>query len=279
MLAEVDAYLETSISSFSLSEGLGESVRYAVFGGGKRIRPILTMQCCEAVGGTASESLPAACAIELIHAFSLVHDDLPAMDDDDFRRGRPSLHKAADEATAILAGDLLNTLAMRVALRSKSKPLEITSEILLATQMMIEGQYLDISLDSSDDSCDLSQLEYVHARKTGALIVASCRCGALTAHASDKEFHALNEYGQLIGILFQAVDDLIDVTENSQHLGKTAGKDSKAGKTTYPSILGIDGTRARIAELESQAIQTLDFMGPNADPLRSLARYLAVRTK
>ena len=190
--------------------------------------PSLTMQCCEAVGGTASESLPAACAIELIHAFSLIHDDLPAMDDDDFRRGRPSLHKATDEATAILTGDLLNTLAIRVALHSKAKPLEIANEILHATQMMIEGQYLDISLDSSKDSCDISQLEHVHARKTGALIVASCRCGAMTANASDMESRALTSYGHLIGILFQAVDDLLDVTENSQHLGKTAGKDSKS---------------------------------------------------
>ena len=145
--------------------------------------------------------------------------------------------------------------------------------------MMIEGQHLDMSLGEDGEINSINQLEHIHARKTGALIVASCQCGAISAHASENEFQALSNYGQLIGILFQAVDDLIDVTENSEHLGKTAGKDSKSGKPTYPSILGIEATRHRILELEAQALETINFMGPKADPLRSLARYLAVRTK
>ena len=279
MRAEVDAFLEETVSSYALSEKLHEAINYVLLGGGKRIRPILAIQCFNAVGGTGADCLPAACAIELIHAFSLVHDDLPAMDDDDFRRGRPSLHKATDEATAILVGDLLNTLAIDVALTSPAHPLSITNTILLATRMMIEGQHLDISTEGKSEINSLPQLEYIHARKTGALILASCQCGAIAAHASANEYQALSNYGHLIGILFQAVDDLIDVTENSEHLGKTAGKDSQSGKPTYPSIIGIDATRERIAELEALAIKTIDFMGPKADPLRSLARYLAVRTK
>ena len=279
MRAEVDTYLEETIAQFSLSRKLHEAVSYVLLGGGKRIRPILAIQCFNAVGGAGNDCLPAACAIELIHAFSLVHDDLPAMDDDDFRRGRPSLHKATDEATAILVGDLLSTLAIEVALKSPSNPIKITEKILLATRMMIEGQHLDMSLGEDGEINSINQLEHIHVRKTGALIVASCQCGAISAHASENEFQALSNYGQLIGILFQAVDDLIDVTENSEHLGKTAGKDSKSGKPTYPSILGIEATRHRILELEAQALETINFMGPKADPLRSLARYLAVRTK
>jgi geranylgeranyl diphosphate synthase type II len=256
-----------------------EAARYAVLGGGKRLRPLLCLRSAIAAGGRYEDALLPGAAAELVHAFSLVHDDLPALDDDDLRRGRPTVHKAFDEATAVLAGDFLLTLALGTVAASKVDPSRATRELIRATNAMIYGQVYD-TLGGTDPTLPLeAQLRGIHERKTGAMIRVSCRLGAIAAGASHEAFEALDAYGIVIGQMFQAVDDLLDETQSTEHLGKAAGKDRDAGKLTYPRVHGLEGTRSLIESMRREAIEALSPLGETAEPLRSLAEDLATRTK
>jgi geranylgeranyl pyrophosphate synthase len=277
LLGEIEDALAAAIDRRGLGPLLEEATRYALLGGGKRLRPMLALRACEAVGGDRSDAMPAAVAVECIHAFSLVHDDLPAMDDDDLRRGRPTTHKVYGEAVAILVGDLLQGLAPEVALESPVEPAAITATVLEGSRLMIEGQIHDTVGGFAESMTDeFERLRHIHRLKTAALIRAACRAGAL---AGGGDASALDRYGEAIGLMFQIVDDILDETQSTEHLGKTGGKDKAAGKRTYPALLGLEGSRAEVARLEAVAIDALAALGPAAEPLRDLARRLAIRTR
>jgi len=262
--------------------GIEDAIRYALLGPGKRLRPILTIRCCEAVGGIEDAALAPAAAVEMIHAFSLVHDDLPAMDDDDLRRGRPTLHRHTSEAMAVLAGDALMGLAVELVL-SRVEPPELAtavcSELIRGCNDMIAGQVHD-TLPGFDESIGpLERLQTIHRNKTGALIRAACRAGALCGGASKLQLEAITTYGEAVGLMFQVVDDLLDVTETTEQLGKTAGKDADQDKLTYPSVLGIEGSRSEAERLRLEALSALKTLGERAGTLRRLCEYLAVRNR
>lgn len=281
-LAEIDQYLQRSVESRNLPTNLLEACRYAVLAGGKRLRPLLTTLSCEAVGGDWGDSLPAAAATEFIHAFSLVHDDLPAMDDDDLRRGKPTLHIKYGEAMAILAGDALQSLAFEL-LCDRTYSSEVTAALIAelsdAATRMIAGQVYDTLGGLDINQTEAEQLETIHRNKTGALIRASCRMGAIVAGEDGENMERMTRFGEAIGLMFQVVDDLLDVTQSAEHIGKAAGKDVKAGKKTFPGIMGIESTQAEITRLHSVARNALEPLGQNAVPLLELCDYLAVRTK
>ena len=279
--ADVEKYLIDFLDSRPLPINLRESCKYALLGGGKRLRPVLAIQSALAVGGSIKDALPAAAAIEMIHAFSLVHDDLPAMDDDDLRRGRPTLHKHTNEAMAILAGDALMGLAFELITERISSPqlaLQITTELARGTNDMIAGQIYDTLPDFEEDVQPLDRLLLIHRNKTGALLRAACRMGAMTANATPEQLESVTTYANAIGLMFQVVDDVLDVTQTTEQLGKTAGKDAKQDKMTYPALLGLDASRDEIERLHAEAIAALDCFGESADALRHLADYMAVRT-
>ena len=284
----VDTALTQYVVSYPMPGNLRQAVQYALLGGGKRLRPTLTLLSCQAVGGNRDDALPAAMAVELIHAFSLVHDDLPAMDDDDLRRGRPTLHVAMGEAMAILAGDMMLGLAYSVLVEGKhdrSLAGALAAQLAQGANAMISGQVYDTLGGFSHAPTDLERLELIHRNKTGALITASCKMGALcgltkTPDAqSDRALSLIATYAESIGLMFQIVDDLIDIEQTAEHTGKETGKDLDAGKLTYPGVLGIEASRAEIDRLGRVAIDALSPLGQAADPLRDLCDYLAVRTK
>jgi geranylgeranyl diphosphate synthase, type II len=261
-----------------------EAMRYSLFAGGKRVRPILTIAAAEALGAKTTDLLPLAAALELIHTYSLIHDDLPAMDDDDFRRGRPTCHKAYGEAIAILAGDGLLTMAFEVLSdprRTKTVPanrlIAIIKEIATASGVfgMVGGQVVDMEAEGKD--IDFPTLEYIHTHKTGALIRASVRVGAIYARASKRRFTALTHYGELIGLAFQIADDILDITGTQQETGKDVGSDFKKGKKTFPSFYGLEESRRRAGEVVDKAIFSLKDFDRKADPLRALATYIIHR--
>lgn len=292
----IEAYLDRASHWPTAPAALEAANRYALLGGGKRLRPILIWWACQAAGGQGQWTLPAAAAMESIHAFSLVHDDLPALDNDDLRRGRPTLHKHAGEALAILAGDALLTHALThlltadfpgpswsTAADAPRVRLALARELSEATLAMIHGQVWDTLGGLPSDLTDLDALRLIHANKTGALLRASCRMGgwialgpAFEGSAADR---ALTTYGESIGLLFQVVDDLIDVTQSAEHVGKRTGKDQALGKRTYPGLLGVERTREVIAELEAAALGALAPLGSAAEPLAKLCNYMAQRTK
>jgi len=279
--ASVERYLEAFLDDRPLPDNLREATKYALLGGGKRLRPILVARSCEAVGGDAQIALPPAAAIELIHCFSLVHDDLPAMDDDDMRRGRPTLHKQTSDAMAILAGDLMSALAFEL-LSEKLKPEEagrIVHELATATNNMIAGQVYDTLPQFGDDVPPLERLQTIHRNKTGALIRCACRMGVIVGGADAAQLNAVTRHAEAIGLMFQVVDDVLDVTQTSEHLGKTAGKDEQQGKLTYPALIGLEASRDEIGRLHDEAIAALDGFGAAAEPLRQLCRYMAVRSR
>jgi len=256
-----------------------EAARYAVLGGGKRLRPLLCLRSALAVGGRLEDALDAAVSVEFVHAFSLVHDDLPALDDDDLRRGRPTVHKAFGEAIAILAGDFLLAVAAQAAAASPIDAERSAREVLAATNEMIFGQVQD-TLGGTDPSLPADeQLRAIHARKTGALITVACRLGGIAGRAEATRLAALDRFGTVIGQMFQAVDDLLDETQTTEHLGKAAGKDRDAGKLTYPTVHGVEGTRRLVETMRREAIDALGGFGAAADPLRELVEDLAVRTR
>jgi geranylgeranyl diphosphate synthase type II len=261
---------------------LAEAMRYSLLGGGKRLRPVLCLLAAEACGADWEQAMPAACALEMIHTYSLIHDDLPAMDDDDLRRGRPTCHKAFDEATAILAGDGLLTLAFEVV--SRVRPAEAASACVRALAEgagpagMVGGQMADLQAEGREDAT-LEALEAIHRRKTGALLRASLRLGAIVAGADEASFRALNVYGHAVGLAFQIIDDLLDVEGDEAKLGKRVGKDSGLGKWTYPGLLGVEGSRKRARQLANEAVEALAPLGERGDRLRALALDLLERDR
>jgi len=282
----VDAELARQINGAGLgvdiSAGLLEAMAYAVLGGGKRLRPVLTWLACEAVGGDAEICLPAAAAVEFVHAFSLVHDDLPAMDDDDLRRGRPALHIHSSEAMAILAGDALLNLAFAAVLETKANDsvrVALVRELTQGCAGMISGQVFDTmpALDPEPD--DRARLERIHRNKTGALIRCAARMGAICGGADHSRLEAITVYADAVGHMFQAVDDLLDVEQSAEQAGKRTGKDADAGKLTYPGLLGVDGTRAEVARLLSEAERAIEPLGEGGSRLREIARQMAKRDR
>ncbi len=269
---------------------LAQAMRHSVLGGGKRLRPVLCVMAAEACGSEGAPALPAACALEMVHTYSLIHDDLPAMDDDDLRRGRPSCHKAFDEATAILAGDALLTLAFEVVARevrpgsAALRCVRILAEAAGATGM-VGGQMADLQAEGRTATQGepvagtLAALEAIHRRKTGALLRAALGMGAAVAEATELCTQALDRYGTAVGLAFQIVDDLLDVQGDPTKLGKRVGKDSELGKWTYPRFLGIDGSRRRARQLAEEAVAALEPLGPRGEYLRGLALALLERDR
>ncbi|PAV26025.1 geranyl transferase [Tamilnaduibacter salinus] len=262
---------------------LEEAMRYAALGGGKRIRPILSMAAAQASGGGPDEGLVPGCAVELIHAYSLVHDDLPAMDDDALRRGKPTVHIAFDEATAVLVGDALQTLAFEQLAANDRVPtataLAMVQHLARASGRsgMAGGQAIDLSLVG--ETPDLAMLETMHRHKTGALIETSILLGVLASGRDvDGDLgNRLQQYGRALGLAFQVRDDLLDIEGDTDHIGKPQGSDEARNKPTYPAILGIDGAREHLQALEREAHQSLDGLGPEADTLRDLIARIVYR--
>ncbi|HEO72268.1 MAG TPA: polyprenyl synthetase family protein [Candidatus Hydrogenedentes bacterium] len=252
-----------------------EAIRYTLFAGGKQFRPALALGAAELISGDDACALPAACAIEMLHCYSLVHDDLPAMDDDDLRRGKPTVHKAYGEALAILVGDALATLAFEMA--AEANDVRVVREIAEAAgpRGMAGGQVLD--LQAASNTVSLEQLRELHARKTGALIRASVRCGALLADANTKQLDALTAYGEHTGLAFQIADDILDVVGSKDRLGKPIGSDAAKAKSTYPAVVGLERARELANEATDAAIEALVLFGDAADPLRKLARFVVER--
>jgi geranylgeranyl diphosphate synthase type II len=261
-----------------------QAMHYSLFAGGKRLRPILCLAAAEAVGGDPGEALPVACALEMIHTYSLIHDDLPAMDDDDLRRGQPTCHKQFDEATAILAGDGLLTEAFHtmaaIATRYEGREavwLEVMRLVADAAgyQGMVGGQMLDLLAEGR--RVTLKELETIHRHKTGALLTAAVRAGALVGGGSRAEVTQLTSYGEKFGLSFQITDDLLDVEGEAAEMGKAPGMDAKRGKATYPALLGLEATRKYARSLVEEAVAALEPFQARAEPLRELALYLLAR--
>ncbi len=261
-----------------------EAMEYSLLAGGKRLRPALVLESFAACGGSETEeasALTAAAAMELIHTFSLVHDDLPAMDDDDLRRGRPTNHKVFGEGMAILAGDAMMTLAFEI-LAADAQPqiaARLVRELAHASGPagMIGGQVLDMA--GENQSLALEQLQQIHRMKTGALLTTSCRLGAIAAGADDAMLRSLTDYGRHTGLAFQIVDDVLDVTATREQLGKATNKDASRGKNTYPTLLGLDASRAEAQKHLDLALVALSSCGARADGLRNLARFIISRQK
>lgn len=261
-----------------------QAIRYSLLAGGKRIRPILCLAAAEAIGGDAKAVLPAACALEMIHTYSLIHDDLPAMDNDDYRRGRPTSHKVFGEGIAILAGDALLTEAFRLLTNREGMPdmppdrlLDVACEIAEAAghRGMVGGQVQDIRAEGED--VGLETLYAIHRRKTGALLRVSIRAGAILAGAGEEALAGLSDYGGKIGLAFQIADDILNVEGDPLLLGKGTGSDAARRKVTFPALMGIEASRARAAELVMEAISSLASFDDGAAPLRAIARYILER--
>ncbi|MBV2134827.1 (2E,6E)-farnesyl diphosphate synthase [Pseudomonas sp. MAP12] len=283
--ARVDAALESLfVAPRGELERLYQAMRYSVINGGKRVRPLLAYAACEALGAEAAQANGAACAVELVHAYSLVHDDLPAMDDDDLRRGQPTTHIAFDEACAILAGDGLQALAFEVLADAALNPQDADTRLDMLASLaraagpagMVGGQAID--LGSVGRQLDQAALETMHRHKTGALIEASVRLGALASGRSDaRSLAALQDYARAIGLAFQVQDDILDVESDTATLGKTQGKDQAHDKPTYPALLGLDAAKTYALELRDQALAALACFDSRADALRQLACYIVER--
>jgi len=279
----VDAELDRCIDQSAASDRLQDAMRYSVLGGGKRIRPALCLAAARAVGQESDHALAPACAVELIHAYSLIHDDLPAMDDDELRRGRPTTHIAFDEAIASLAGDALQALAF--GLLATGSGLAGEARLAMVQELaksaghrgMVGGQAID--LESVGKTLTLAELETMHRHKTGALIEASVRMGALSAErVQPGALEALATYARVLGLAFQVQDDLLDIEGSTDVIGKPQGSDVARSKPTYPALLGLDGARRHLTELLRTAKASLEPFGPEADPLRAMADYVVART-
>ena len=282
----INVSLDRMLQNSQSSEALLKAMKYSLMAGGKRIRPVLCLTACEAVGGGPEDALTAACALEMIHTYSLIHDDLPAMDDDELRRGKATCHIAFNEATAILAGDALLTLAFEVLssveMDDKNQAARWLKVIRLISsaagyQGMIQGQMLDINSEGIKLSVD--ELEAMHRLKTGALIETSINCGAYLGGADYQQRDQLNTYARKIGLAFQVADDLLNVEGNPELMGKAVGTDSLREKSTYPSLLGIQGSREFAKKLIQEALQALESFDKQADPLRAIAGYIIDRKR
>lgn len=265
---------------------LYKAMRYSLFAEGKRIRPILAIAAFEAVGGKGDRVLPFACALEMIHAYSLIHDDLPAIDNDDFRRGQLTSHKVFGEGVAILTGDALLTEAFRVMTDPRHVPeierdatliLELVNEVARAAglQGMVAGQVVDV--ESEGKTVDLPTVEYIHSRKTGAMIRVSVRVGARMGGARSEGLEALTRYGDYAGLAFQVMDDILNVEGDARILGKSTGSDEEKRKATYPSVLGVEESKQRARRLVDEAVRSLSSFGEEAEPLREIARFILSR--
>ena len=258
-----------------------KAMRYSIFAGGKRLRPVLALAAAEACGGTLDDALPAACAVECIHTYSLIHDDLPCMDDDDLRRGRPTNHKVFGDGIAVLAGDALLTVAFEIlALSTPSKRYGTAAQITelahaSGSRWLVGGQVAD--LEGEGKKLTGSGLQYIHRCKTAALLTASIRLGAMSANATPAQLKALTTFGQSVGLAFQIIDDILDVTQSSEKLGKTAGKDVHSQKATYPAVFGLEKSRKEAHRLTSTAHRSLSIFGAKGGDLRRLADYLLAR--
>ncbi len=281
----IDQFLDQVVPpGHILAKTLYESMRYSLLGGGKRIRPILTLAAAEAIGSKNNGVLPYAAALELIHTYSLVHDDLPAMDNDDYRRGRPTNHKVYGDGLAILSGDALLTMAFELCSQPASespipaeRQIQIISEVALGAghDGMVGGQVMDIQAENQD--IDLLTLQTIHNYKTGKLIRSAVRVGGIWAGATSTQLERLTGYAEDIGLAFQIADDVLNMTGTREELGKDAGTDAKRGKKTYPSFYGIDGARELAAECISRALRRLEDFDEQAEPLRALANYVIQR--
>lgn len=279
----VDKKLDELLPSKETAPGtIHEAMRYSVFAGGKRLRPVLCLAAAEACGGDVENALVPACAVEVMHTYSLIHDDLPGMDNDDLRRGKPTNHKVFGEGIAVLAGDALLTEAFSMLVRVPSTNRYSVRDFIREFAMtgdsrhLIGGQVLDI--EGEQKSLSELELRAIHRGKTAALLVCSLRLGAMTADATDEQLDALTRFGNNLGLAFQVVDDILDVTASTEQLGKTAGKDAKAEKSTYPSLLGLEGAQREADRLTREALDTLNaFSATNRARLLELADYLLNR--
>jgi len=280
--AEVDAALDAWLPKATRAPAtIHKAMRYSLFAGGKRLRPVLCLAAAEACGGDPARVLPAACAVEVMHTYSLVHDDLPCMDDDDLRRGRPTCHKVFGEGMAVLCGDALLTESF--ALVAWMEPVSRYSAAAYVRELaaaggslkLIGGQVLD--LEGEGRNLTKGQLVKIHEAKTAALLTTSLRLGAMGANATTAKLEALTAFGHALGLAFQVIDDILDVTQSTAKLGKTAGKDAEVKKATYPAILGLDRSRKEAASLTAEALAALAPFGAKATRLRQIAEYLLVR--
>jgi geranylgeranyl diphosphate synthase, type II len=262
-----------------------ESMRYSLLAGGKRLRPILCLATCEMTGGTIEMAMPTACALEMIHTMSLIHDDLPAMDNDDYRRGKLTNHKVYGEDIAILAGDGLLALAFEhVAINTQNVPTERVLQVIarlgraLGAAGLVGGQVVDLQSEGKPD-ISLETLNFIHNHKTAALLEACVACGGVLTGVSSEDLQRLSRYAQNIGLAFQIVDDILDITATQEQLGKTAGKDQKANKVTYPKLWGLEESRTKAQELIEAACVELDPFGDQAKPLIAIAQYIINRDR
>jgi len=281
---EVNAWLDCLVPSENVPpQRLHEAMRYSLFAGGKRLRPVLTLAAGEAFGAATEDLMPAACAIEMIHTYSLIHDDLPAMDNDDLRRGRPTCHKAFGEAVAILAGDALLTQAFSVLAsdaprRDAERQVRVIREVANAAgtvDALIGGQMADIENEGKPVTAET--VDYIHRSKTGAMIRASVVTGGIIAGATARQIESLSRYGDRVGLAFQICDDILDVTSTSEQLGKTAGKDEASRKATFPALHGLEASKRRAVELVAEAVEIARSLGVEAARLEDIARFIIAR--
>lgn len=278
----VDAALDRFLPKATVKPAtIHKAMRYSLFAGGKRLRPIACLAAAEACGGEVEKALPAACAVECIHTYSLIHDDLPCMDDDDFRRGRPTSHKVFGEGIAVLAGDALLTQAFEILSAAKEtsryKMRDLLRELSVAagSRMLIAGQVADLEAEGKKST--RAELRFIHECKTAAMIIASLRLGAMSANATPVKLDGLTAFGQNLGLAFQVIDDILDITQTSEKLGKSAGKDVAAQKTTYPALIGLDAARKEAHRLTKAAHASLAPLGAKAALLHEIADYLLDR--
>ncbi|MDJ0731394.1 MAG: polyprenyl synthetase family protein [Crocosphaera sp.] len=278
----VEAALDQSLP-ITRPEKIYEAMRYSLLAGGKRLRPILCLTTCELMGGTAEMSLPTACALEMIHTMSLIHDDLPAMDNDDYRRGKLTNHKVYGEDIAILAGDALLSYAFEyVATQTRNVDLPNLIDVIarlgrtVGAAGLVGGQVLDLESEGKSD-VTVETLKFIHIHKTGALLETSVVSGAILAGAKPEDLERLSRYAQNIGLAFQIIDDILDVTSSTEELGKTAGKDERAQKVTYPSLWGLEESQKQAQALIDDAIAQLSPYGQQAQPLEAIAQFIVAR--
>lgn len=280
---QVEAALDGSVAK-AYPDTIYDAMRYSLLAGGKRLRPILCLAACELMGGEAAQAMPTACALEMIHTMSLIHDDLPAMDNDDYRRGKLTNHKVYGEDVAILAGDALLTYAFEyIARQTPDVPAERVLRVVadlaraVGAEGLVGGQIVDLASEG-DPSVTMDTLNYIHTHKTGALLEVSVTSGAVLAGAAEDQIATLSGYAGRIGLAFQIVDDVLDITATSEELGKSAGKDLQAQKATYPSFWGIDESRRQAQQLIDEAKAAVQSLGDGSAPLLALADYIVART-
>ncbi len=282
MAGRVDKALHRFLPAEKIApQTIHKAMRYSVFAGGKRLRPILCIAAAEACGGDAERAMPAACAVEVLHTYSLVHDDLPCMDDDDLRRGRPTCHKVFGDGMAVLCGDALLTEAFYILAETQATP-RYRSDVFIkelaltsGSRHLIGGQVMD--LEGEGKSLNKAQLVLIHKAKTAALLTTSLRLGAMAVNATPAKLAALTTFGQALGLAFQIIDDILDVTQSTEVLGKTAGKDANVDKATYPAIVGLEKSRKEAAALTKKAMDALTVFGKKAGHLHQLADFLLAR--